>query len=174
MSKEYNIYNNLLEAYKNAHINEELTFNCTDPQNELCMFLAAELVKTGAPNPIPSTEIGYAEYEDLIFFYNTWPGNKPNCAMKKRFLLAAYRLCKFRPDNIFEKYQEEEPVIEISLEDMKEKEYAETEREDIETETYVPVQEPKTILGVVPFDNEEEEDEKPKSVFKHVRKRNKA
>lgn len=152
--KEYLIYENMLKAATKATVNDDLVFSCSTPENEMLFFLAKELAKVHAENPICPGEPGYKEYEDLMYFYDMWPDNKPDCAFKKRFLYAGYKLCQYCPSNIFE-YQEE-PVIELSLEELKEKEYRETEEEDIATETYVPVQEPTTVMGVVPFKDEPE------------------
>ena len=178
--KVYNIYNNMVEAAKTAHVDENLTFDCASQQNEMLFFLATELAKEAVPNPLTAADPGYNEYEDVLYFYATWPDNKPNCALKKRFLLAAYNLCKAHPDNIFEK--EEEPIIEVSLEDLQEKEYDETEREDAATGTYIPVKESEKVFGVLPFEEEdsfaldpepETPKEKPRSLFNRGRRRGK-
>ena len=150
--KEYAIYENMLKACEAAQVNEEMNFSCTTPENETLFFLAKELAKVHAKNPLCVGEPGYNEYEDLMYFYDMWPEDRPNCAFKKRFLLAGYMLCQHCPSNIFE-YQEE-PIIEFSLDELKEKEYEETEAEDIATGTYIPVHEPTTIMGVLPSANE--------------------
>ena len=175
-SKEYAIYQNMLEAAKTADVNDELTFNCSSPRNEMLMFLAKELAKLAVQNPLGIDDPGYSEYEDLIYFYDTWPEGKPECAFKKRFLYAAYKLCQDQPSNIFDDVEVPETV---SLEAMQEHEYEVTELEDEDSGTYVAVEEPQHIMGVLPFEDEgdyaisEEEvvEEKPINPFK--RKNNK-
>jgi len=150
-SKEYLIYNNMLEATKTADVNDELTFNCSSSKNETLMFLAKELAKLVAPNPLNIDDPGYNEYEDLIYFYDTWPEGKPECAFKKRFLYAAYKLCQYQPNNIF---ADNEVPEEVSWEALQEKEYETTEEEDKNSGTYVAVEEPQHVFGVLPFEDE--------------------
>ena len=181
-SKAYNIYNNMLESYQTADVNENLTFDCTSKRNEMLFYLATELAKLAEPNPLSPEDPGFNEYEDILYFFSMWPDNKPNCAFKKRFMLAAYNLCKACPENIFK--DAEAPVVEFSLEELKEKEYSETEEEDIATETYIPVTEPEEhehIFGVVPFEDDEQhdmaeyydqEEEKPHGFFHRNKKKN--
>ena len=150
-SKEYAIYQNMLEAVKTADVNAELTFNCSSPKNEMLMFLARELAKLAIQNPLKPEDPGYNEYEDLIYFCDTWPVGKPECAFKKRFLYAAYKLCQDQPSNIFDDAEVPETV---SLEAMQEHEYEVTELEDEGSGTYVAVEEPQHIFGVLPFEDE--------------------
>ena len=150
----YKIFERMLEVSKSADVNDEMHFSCTSDANVHFLSVASKLARHHAPNPLPKEDPGFNEYEDLLYFYEMWPDNKPDCAMKKRFLIAAYHLCKLHPENIFP-VPEEEPQIEVSLESLQEQEHEKTEAEDIATETYVPVKEPEHVFGVLPFEEED-------------------
>lgn len=158
-SREYAIYRNMLNTLPDVQINEDLSFSCQSQKNELFFYLASELVKTNASNPIPENKPGYTEYNDLVFFYNMWPEDRPECAFKKRFLLAAYMLCITCPENIFAHSENETPDF-VSLEELQEDEYRAAEAEDIASETYVPVVKTVSyegehhVMGVLPFEED--------------------
>lgn len=101
-SKEYIIYNNMLNEYQNVDVDKD----CSYPGNQTFAFLAESLVKLNIKNPIKQDSDGCNEYNDMIYFYEIWPKEKKDCAFKKRFLYAAYQLCKLCPHNIFAKHEE--------------------------------------------------------------------
>lgn len=148
----YIIYERMLEACKHATVSEDMKFSCTTEDNMNLLAIAAKLAKRSPDNPLHPGQPGYNEFDDVLYFYNMWPDGKPDCALKKRFLIAVYKLCQLHPENIF---AEPEPKIEVSLESMQEKEHKEAIAEDKNTGTYVEVEPPEQVFGVLPFEGEE-------------------
>ena len=148
----YTIYERMLEACKRATVSEDMKFSCTTEGNMNLLAIAAKLAKRSPDNPFHMGEPGYNEFDDMIYFYGMWPDGKPDCALKKRFLIAVYKLCQLHPENIF---AEPKPEVEISLESLQEKEHEEAIAEDKNTGTYVEVEPPEQVFGGLPFEGEE-------------------
>lgn len=142
-SKQYKIFQNMLNEYTKVDYNASCDAEC----NRLFGFLAQSLCDMNIRNPLIFGTPGYSEYEDMIFFYEKWNKQNKTCAFRMRFIMAAHDLCDAVTENIFDR----EPfIVEVeSLDELKEKEFAETEQEDVESETYVPVQETNKVFGIL-------------------------
>lgn len=142
-SKQYKIFQNMLNEYTKVDLNASCEAEC----NKLFGYLAQTLCDMNIRNPLTFGTTGYSEYEDMLFFYEKWNKKNKTCAFRMRFLMAAYDLCNVVTENIFDRGP---MVIEVeSLDELKEKEFAEAEKEDIESETYQPVEEPNKVFGVL-------------------------
>ena len=136
-SREYNIFENMMKEY----LSVDVLGDCDTPENKKFTYLAVQLCDMDLRNPLTYGETGYDECEDMMFFYKRWDKTKKTCAFRQRFIMSACELCDVVLDNIFDR------VETVSLDALKEQELNETEKEDIESGTYVPV--PEHIFGVV-------------------------
>lgn len=169
----YKFYNQLIDSYFPASIEKGMDYS----GNNLFVHSATHLAAAQAENPFDVNTEEYQIYFQMMRHYSQWKlGGPDRKVSRRRFLAEAVKLAALRLENPFD--YEIEPVIEVSddvvsLEAQAEKEYAQEDAAAIESGTYVEVQEPVVVFGVVPETDDVEDgtayfveaDDEPECVY---------
>lgn len=160
----YKFYNLLIASYDPAKIEQGMDHS----DNNSFVHSAINLAGANAENPFEVNTEGHQVYFQMMRHHSLWRlGGADRKVSRRRFLAEAVKLAKLGLENPFD--FEIEPVIEVSddvvsLEAQAEKEYAQEDAAAIESGTYVEVQEPVMMFGILPEEDEEDtkiEEEQP-------------
>ena len=147
----YRFYNELIQNYSKDNIAKGID----DSSNNKLVHAAIMLAGADAANPFEPNTPAYDHYFSMMRHHGLWRLRGADMRVsRRRFLDEAVKQAALQVENPFD--FEIEPAIEdiglnLSIEALKEVEYAYTEQEDIETGTYVPVQEPAEVVQPYPY-----------------------
>lgn len=124
----------LFEAMIKGHENYNEEDGLFVEKNQDFIRAASLYARENPENPFADNSDDALEFDDFMYFYKKWPKSKNDCAFKRMFLRKAEWLVAC--GNPYKK----------SVEKMKHDELVATEKNDIKTGTYIPVE--KKVFGV--------------------------